>query len=343
MQQIEQYRTIFGFYTSNKVACKAIDYVYWVVIAVAYIFAFHALNQILSSWNFLLIAIASLAVVGLPYCVKIIMFGREEFDVRVALLCGFLSLLPTIFDFAGFYSETALNDELKKGKISLVDSINQLEKVYKLNVEQQKEKINVETEKLKKLSSKQINDANQKIIDEKTGVRADYLTGKVGDGPRTKELQSEARRLQSDLQIEIESAEKLKAEKLAALQENIDKFDAEVLTLKNSLNDTKSFKDVEKEMLKINGFFSSYFSKINYDFKAITPKLSDNIITLSFNALFRLDITALVCLLMAVLMEIGDIVITFVTRHKKKVKEKKVEAPATIHKPLLFKKSYHGY
>lgn len=343
MQQVEQHKTIFGFYTSNKVACKAVDYVYWVVIAVAFIFAYHALSQILSTWSFFLIGIASLAVVGLPYCVKIILFGRDEFDLKAALLCIFLSLLPTIFDFAGFYSETALNDELKKGKVSLIDNVNQLEKLYKFNIEQQIEKLNLEVEKQRKNTSKQVNEANQKIIDEKTGVRADYLTGKVGDGPRTKELQAEARRLQSDLQIEIESAEKIKNEKIQALQESLEKFDSEILSLKSSLNDTKNFKDVETEMLKVNGFFSSHFSKINYDFKAITPKLSDNIITLSFNALFKLDMTALVCFLMAFLMEIGDIVITFVTRFKRKVVEKKVEPSNTVYKPLLFKKSYHGY
>lgn len=363
--QIEQYRTIFGFYTSNKVACKAIDYVYWVVITVAFIFAFHALHQILSTWNFFLIAIAALAVVGLPYCVKIILFGRDEFDHKAALLCVFLSLLPTIFDFAGFYSETAINDELKKGKLMLVENINTLEKNYKLSIEQQKEKITKEIDtKIKSnntnLSSfeleanKKLNEARQLVLDEKQGVKSDYTTGKVGEGPKAKELVSNVRRTESSLSLELdaqkssikldnETLTKTKEEKFQSINENLQIFENEILNLKNSLTDTTNFKDVEKEMLKINSFFSSHFSKIGVDYKAITPKNTDNILTLAFNALFRLDITAIICMLMALLMEVGDIVITYVIRLKKKIVTPKIHKQNDEFKPHLYKKTYGGY
>ena len=126
-EQLESYHTIFGFDTTSKIAAQAIDIVYWFIIFVAYCFAFHALNNILITWNWFLVGLACFAVVGLPYCVKIILFGRKEFPIKAALLCLFLSLLPTIFDFTGLYSETGLQDSLQKSKIQITESLSYFE------------------------------------------------------------------------------------------------------------------------------------------------------------------------------------------------------------------------
>ena len=65
-----EYPTLFGFGTKNKVAANLLNYVYGVVMVVATAFAFHALSLILSDWNKIFVFLASLAVVGLPYCIK---------------------------------------------------------------------------------------------------------------------------------------------------------------------------------------------------------------------------------------------------------------------------------
>ena len=177
----QKYQTIFGFDTSNKVSAKAIDIVYWIIIGVAYCFAFHALNLILVTWNWFLVGLASLGVVGLPYCVKIILFGREKFPRKAALLCVFLSLLPTIFDFSGFYAETGLQDSVKLSKVKISEQINLFEiESKKLASDAELTIKDAERQKLtgleEKLSRKNtenlrsIDEANQKVIDEKTVV-----------------------------------------------------------------------------------------------------------------------------------------------------------------------------
>ena len=49
-----KYHTIFGFDTSHKISAQAIDIIYWIIIAAAYCFAYHALSLILTSWNWFL-------------------------------------------------------------------------------------------------------------------------------------------------------------------------------------------------------------------------------------------------------------------------------------------------
>ena len=139
---LPQYHTIFGFNTNNKISSIAIDIIYWFIIFVAYCFAFHALNVILVSWHWLLVALASFAVVGLPYCVKIMLFGRKEFPIKAALLCLFLSLLPTIFDFTGLYSETGVQDSLKVSKVQITETLSYFEAESKKAVQTQELEIN---------------------------------------------------------------------------------------------------------------------------------------------------------------------------------------------------------
>ena len=362
----QSYPTIFGFDTSHKVSAQAIDIVYWIIIGVAYCFAFHALNLILVTWNWFLVGLASLGVVGLPYCVKIILFGRDKFPRKAALLCVFLSLLPTIFDFSGFYAETGLQDSVKLSKLKISEQINEFEiNSKKKSTEDEKQISENERNKIAdiedKLSRKKnqvlkdINEANQKVIDEKIGVRSDYSTGKVGEGPRAKELQAEVRRLQSESELDsklaeqqIERASNLIKEQtkddLSKLKIANKLVDEKFVLLKKEVNTCKTFKELENALIDVNGTLSTVASKLNVEYKPVEIVGSDNIIKLSFSALLNFEITAWVCLLLAFLMEIGDIVIVYVIRYEKE-ENSPIKITKTEHdvKKFLYKKTYSGY
>lgn len=362
----QSYPTIFGFDTSHKVSAQAIDIVYWIIIGVAYCFAFHALNLILVTWNWFLVGLASLGVVGLPYCVKIILFGRDKFPRKAALLCVFLSLLPTIFDFSGFYAETGLQDSVKLSKLKISEQINEFEiSSKKKSTEDEKQISENERNKIAdiedKLSKKKnqvlkdINEANQKVIDEKIGVRSDYSTGKVGEGPRAKELQAEVRRLQSQSELDSKLAEQqIERESNLIKEQTKDDLgklkianklvDEKFVLLKKQVNTCKTFKELENALIDVNGTLSTVASKLNVEYKPVEIIGSDNIIKLSFSALLNFEITAWVCLLLAFLMEIGDIVIVYVIRYEKEENSPiKIAKTEQDIKKFLYKKTYSGY
>ena len=255
----QKFHTIFGFDTSHKISAQAIDIIYWIIIGAAYCFAYHALSLILTSWNWFLVGLTSLGVVGLPYCVKIILFGRDKFPRKAALLCAFLSLLPTIFDFAGLYSETGLQDSLKLSKVKILEQINDFEANSKkaaqtdadrIKEEERNKLADIESSSSRKLTDikREINEANQKVIDEKSGVKADYSTGKPGEGPRTKELAAAVRRLQSEAEIEQSNArEKIERDANVVKDQTKDALKKSVEV--NKLIDEK-FIDIKKEVNK---------------------------------------------------------------------------------------------
>jgi len=355
----ESYYTIFGFDTTSKVAAQAIDIVYWFIIFVAYCFAFHALNNILITWNWFLVGLACFAVVGLPYCVKIILFGRNQFPIKAALLCLFLSLLPTIFDFTGLYSETGLQDSLKQSKTQITDSLSFFEAESKKAVQNQeldiknqgREKKNeIEASLGQKVTTlkKQIEDANQEVIDERQGVR-----GKAGDGPRTKELQADLRRLQAQSDIEVKNSkaeidrqeaavDQEVADQLKALDQSNKLLGDKLLACKKEINEVNNFRELENATLNANSLISSIASTLNTKFTPVKIIGSDNIIKVSFNSLFSLDTTALVCFLLAFLMEIGDIIITFVMRYEPVAKAPKIKQDETLRN-IRYTKTYDGY
>ena len=373
MEQITEkkpkFNTIFGFDTSHKISAQAIDIIYWVIISAAYCFAFHALSLILTSWNWFLVGLTSLGVVGLPYCVKIILFGRDKFPRKAALLCAFLSLLPTIFDFAGLYSETGLQDSLKLSKVKILEQINNFEAdgkkaaqsdVDRINDEQRNKLADIEASSSRKLTDikRDINEANQKVIDEKSGVKADYSTGKPGEGPRTKELAAAVRRLQSEAEIEQSNAREkidrdvnvVKDQTKDALKKfmEVNKLmDDKFVGIKKQVNAAHNFKELELSVIEANALLSTVASKVNVEFKATEIAGSDNIIRLSFGSLMSLEVTALVCLLLAFLMEIGDIVIVYVIRYEReKAVDNKIDQGKDVAFPMraaMFKKTYDGY
>lgn len=357
---LKQYHTIFGFTTNNQIASIAIDIVYWFIIFVAYCFAFHALNVILISWNWTLIALASVAVVGLPYCVKIILFGRKEFPFKAAILCLFLSLLPTIFDFAGLYSETGVQDSLKNSKEKIAETLSYFEAESKKAVQQQELDINnsgrdkkIEIEK--NLTSKstelkqQVESANQEVLDEKQGVK-----GKAGDGPRARELQATARKLQAQIDIELQGSkteikkqndaiDQQVQEQLQALEGSNKLLGNKIIACKKAINQTTSFKDLELAVIDANSLISSIASNLNTKFEPVKISGTDNIIKVSFTALTQADITALVCFLLAFLMEIGDIIITYTIRYEKKVPVPLIKKEDDFLHRVKYTKTYEGY
>jgi len=357
---LSQYHTIFGFTTNNQIASTAIDIVYWFIIFVAYCFAFHALNVILISWNWFLIALASIAVVGLPYCVKIILFGRKEFPFKAAILCLFLSLLPTIFDFAGLYSETGVQDSLKTSKEKITETLSYFEAESKKAIQQQEldinnngrdKKIEIEKNLLSKSTAlkQQVEDANQEVLDEKQGVK-----GKAGDGPRAKELQATARKLQAQIDIELQGTKtEIKKqndaidqqiqEQLQALENSNKLLGSKIVACKKSINQVTSFKDLELSVIDANSLISSIASNLNTKFEPVKILGTDNIIKVSFTALTQADITALVCFLLAFLMEIGDIIITYTIRYEKRVPVPLIKKEDDLLRRVKYSKTYDGY
>ena len=360
-EQLESYHTIFGFDTTSKIAAQAIDIVYWFIIFVAYCFAFHALNNILITWNWFLVGLACFAVVGLPYCVKIILFGRKEFPIKAALLCLFLSLLPTIFDFTGLYSETGLQDSLQKSKIQITESLSYFEAESKKIAQEQElsilangrdKKLDIEKKVLQSSTDikKQIEEANQQVIDERQGVR-----GKAGDGPKSKELQSELRKLKAQSDIEIQQAktelqkqtvivDQETEEQLKALKQSVTLLGDKLVDCKRKVNNTGNFRELEIAVIDANSLMSSIAS--NLSIKYVPAKIigSDNIIKISFGSLLSGDITALVCFLLAFLMEIGDIVIAFVIRYEPKRPKPIIKDTQTdLYRNLKYSKTYEGY
>jgi hypothetical protein len=356
-----EYLTIFGFPTFSKVAAIAIDIVYWFIIFVAYCFAFHALNNILITWNWFLVGLACFAVVGLPYCVKIILFGRKEFPIKAALLCLFLSLLPTIFDFTGFYSETGLQDSLQRSKVQISEAISTFEIQSKKSAQDREieiqnlgrdKKTTAEQTLLQSSTDiqKQIEDANQQVLDEREGVR-----GKAGDGPRSKELQSQVRKLkaQSDIELQQSKAELKRQndvidqetnQKLLALKQSTALLGDKLITCKKEVNNAGNFKELELSVINANGLLSSIASNLNVSYIPVRIIGSDNIIKVSFGSLVVGDITALICFLLAFLMEIGDIIITFVMRYEKKVPTPIIETTDDNSlRHVKYTKTYEGY
>ena len=215
-----QHSTLFGFATKNVFASKCLNLIYIIVMLVATAFAFHALSLILTGWNPGLILMAAVSVVGLPYCIKIIMYGRETFEYKHAMLCLIISLLPTIFDFVGLYSETSVKASLQSTKFEVLEKVNFFDKEVRKSINKQIIMLESETSKLKnkteqdfvvktneannlanslmdesdKQFSSSIKDLNSKVneseqayVDETEGVRGKSTSGVSGMGPRAKE------------------------------------------------------------------------------------------------------------------------------------------------------------
>lgn len=345
LEENHLYPTIFGFSTRNKVASQLLNYVYGVVMVVAMAFAFHALSIILADWNKIFVFLASLAVVGLPYCIKIVLFGNERFELKHAYLCLAISVLPAIFDFIGFYSETSIKQTLTQTKFEIVEKISYFNTEAREKLELEKIELNKKRDKeiaeLDRTFNQQVAglesdlaDVKQTYIDETEGVKSQSTTGKPGSGPRAKEYQAEIRRTQNknDLEIKKFSREKeIEKERITkhydsliaqcdvGLKEidNLVSSDAKAKGLLFQVNNVQSFNDLSKIIISVNNSISNISSKMGLEPKFVSYT-TDDVIQLSFGALLRGEITALICFLLAFLLEMVDIIIVYMIRGSRK-------------------------
>lgn len=381
--------TLFGFPTKNGFASKTLNFVYIIVMIVATAFAFHALNLILPDWNSGIIFLSALSVVGLPYCIKIIMYGREVFEYKHAVLCVLISILPTIFDFVGFYSETSIRQSLMSKKFEVLEIVNyfdkdarkslnkqtialenetnakisQIEQNLNSNIKKVDDSLNISQTQIEqkvinqtKQLNERINNAKQAVTDETQGVRGKSTSGVAGSGPRAIELQADLRKEEASVELEkkeILSNKEKELEKLIASSElekntlrqnhekELEKIKKEYETKKQSIdqgvksidnllgenglifevNKAKSFIELADVSVKLNNSINIVSSKLNVEPKYIKFE-SDNVIQLSFGALLKGEITALICFLLAVLLEIVDTIIVYMVRGVRPEKKK---------------------
>ncbi len=344
----EKFPTLFGFKTDNKVAANGLNTIYCIVMVVAMAFAYHALALILVQWNGFLIFLAALAVVGLPYCIKIIMYGRRVFDLKIAILCIAISLLPTIFDFIGFYSETSIRQSLVNTKFEVLEKLNYFDKEARaainkniLNLDQEhnatltkvEQDFNAEQSNL----AKEVVDAEQTYIDETQGVSGRITSGKIGIGPKAKELESEVRKteaavtlkkkeLESNKQREIERLNKDYETKLASYKKGIEAIDTLVSSENNKglifeVNKAKTYDELADTVVKLNTAVNTVSSKLDVEPEYVKFS-TENVIQLAFGALTRFEITAIICFALALLLEIVDTIIVYMIRGTKKREEK---------------------
>jgi hypothetical protein len=359
------YPTLFGFSTKNKVPAQLLNYVYGVVMVVAMAFAYHALGLILSDWNKLFVFLASLSVVGLPYCIKIVLFGNEKFEAKHAYLCLAISILPAIFDFVGFYSETSIKQTLTQTKFQIVEKISYFNTEAREKLETEKidiiKKRDNEISKLKADTAQRtsslenaLTDAKQVYIDETEGVRSQSTSGKPGSGPRAKEYQAEIRKTQAknDLEVrKINQEQQIEEERIKnQYQQTIDQCDAglkEIDTLVSSdakakgllfqVNNAQNFSELSKIVIIVNNSISTISSKMSLEPKFVSYT-TDDVIQLSFSALLRGEITALICCLLAFLLEMVDIIIVYMIRGTKKQDDDEDNKKDKEKEKIFFKK-----
>jgi hypothetical protein len=354
----EKFPTLFGFKTDNKTAANGLNTIYGIVMIVAMAFAYHALSLILAEWSSFLIFLAAIAVVGLPYCIKIIMYGRKLFDIKIAALCIAVSLLPTIFDFIGFYSETSIRESLRDTKFEVLEKVNYFDKearesinknILKLEAEYNSNLAKIEQDFNSKNASfaQELVDAEQTYIDETQGVSGRITSGKVGIGPKAKELEAEVRKTEARIELskkELTANKQKEIEKLTkdyqtqyeSYQQGIEIINELVSNKDNSglvfeVNRVKTFDELADTVIKLNTSINSISSKLKVEPEYVKFS-TDNVIQLAFGALTRFEITAVICFALALLLEIVDTIIVYMVRGVKKKEEKSEENQEEITK-----------
>lgn len=356
------FKTIFGFDTHNKFAAQALNIVYVIVMIVSIAFAHYALGLILIDWPSFIVFLSALSVVGLPYCIKIILYGRKQFTSQMAALCIAVSVLPTIFDFIGFYAKTSVHQSLVQTKFSVLEKINYFdkearqeinEKLLQLDQQQAEEvaKLEQSISDKKKVVAKQVVEAEQLYLDETQGVPGRVTSGKPGDGPKARELESEVRKQEAAAALENQD---LLAQKQREEEKIKIKYEAERQNLLNAMtaidqltdsqnedalifnvSNAKNFEGLANSLIKLNTGINVISSKLD-----ISPEYvkfsTDNIVQLSFGALFRGEITALICMTLAVLLEIVDTVIVYMIRGERKPKQKGSSQERNIRETIKY-------
>jgi hypothetical protein len=92
------------------------------------------------------------------------------------------------------------------------------------------------------------------------------------------------------------------------------------------VNKAKNFTELADTSVKLNNSINIISSKLNVEPNYVKFE-SDNVIQLSFGALLKGEITAIICFLLAVLLEIVDTIIVYMVRGVKSEKKRKYEEP----------------
>jgi hypothetical protein len=347
----EKFPTLFGFKTDNKFAANALNTVYGIVMVVSTAFAYYALSLILVGWPIIMIFLAALAVVGLPYCIKIILYGRKEFTLKMAYLCIAISILPTIFDFIGFYAKTSVRQSLIETKFEVLEKINYFDKDAResitKNIIELDQNFNAQLVQIDKKFNDQkaelsgvVLDAEQTYIDETQGVTGQSTSGKIGVGPKARELEANLRRKQAENKLVIENLDGDKKREIsrvtkdyetekASLEQGVTTIDELVKTGKDSglvveVTKAQTFDELAETLIRLNSSINVISSKLKLEPEYIKFS-TENIIQLSFGALMRWEITAVICFALAVLLEIVDTIIVYMIRGVKRKKDEDVK------------------
>jgi len=347
----EKFPTIFGFKTDNKFAANALNTVYGIVMVVSTAFAYYALSLILVGWPIIMIFLAALAVVGLPYCIKIILYGRKEFTLKMAYLCIAISILPTIFDFIGFYAKTSVRQSLIETKFEVLEKINYFDKDAResitKNIIELDQNFNAQLVDIDKKFNDQkaelsgaVLDAEQTYIDETQGVTGQSTSGKIGVGPKARELEANLRRKQAENKLVIENLDGDKKREISrvtkdyetekvSLEQGVTTIDELVKTGKDSglvveVTKAQTFDELAETLIRLNSSINVISSKLKLEPEYIKFS-TENIIQLSFGALMRWEITAVICFALAVLLEIVDTIIVYMIRGVKRKKDEDVK------------------
>jgi hypothetical protein len=281
------------------------------------------------------------------------MYGRKSFTLNIAILCIAISMLPTIFDFIGFYSETSIRQSLVNTKFEVLEKLNYFDKearsainnnILKLDKEHNAALTKVEQDFNAQQSNlaKEVVDAEQTYIDETQGVSGRTTSGKIGVGPKAKELESEVRKteaavtlkkkeLESNKQGEIERLNKDYETKLASYQKGIEAIDLLVSSENNKglifeVNKAKTYDELADTVVKLNTAVNMVSSKLDVEPEYVKFS-TENVIQLAFGALSRFEITAIICFALALLLEIVDTIIVYMVRGIKNKKEENLKEP----------------
>jgi hypothetical protein len=268
-------------------------------------------------------------------------------------------MLPTIFDFIGFYSETSVRQSLVNTKFEVLEKLNYFDKearsainnnIIKLDKEHNAALTKVEQDFNAQQSNlaKEVVNAEQTYIDETQGVSGRTTSGKIGVGPKAKELEAEVRKteavvtlkkkeLESNKQREIERLNKDYETKLASYQKGIEAIDTLVSSENNKglifeVNKAKTYDELADTVVKLNTAVNTVSSKLDVEPEYVKFS-TENVIQLAFGALTRFEITAIICFALALLLEIVDTIIVYMVRGvKKKVEDAEEES---IEQPIV--------
>jgi hypothetical protein len=296
------------------------------------------------------------------------MYGRKSFTLNMAILCIAISMLPTIFDFIGFYSETSIRQSLVNTKFEVLEKLNYFDKearsaindnIIKLDKEHNAALTKVEQDFNAQQSNlaKEVVDAEQTYIDETQGVSGRTTSGKIGVGPKAKELEAEVRKteasvtlkkkeLESNKQREIERLNKDYETKLASYQKGLEAIDALVSSENNKglifeVNKAKTYDELADTVVKLNTAVNTVSSKLDVEPEYVKFS-TENVIQLAFGALTRFEITAIICFALALLLEIVDTIIVYMVRgikNKNETEKEEIEENHENVQPVSIEKT----